>query len=108
LGEIMKTSAWLMYGLIVGAGLGATAVYLAMASEAGQDTMARTTKAGGRIGEGVVDILQKVNEGVEQVSIVLGGSAQRTSDAARSHAGRVGKSARRTVRDVRRVFTSGA
>ena len=105
---MMKGSTWLTVGVILGVGVGVAGVCLAVASGSGQDAIERATKAGERIGEGVADLLDTVNEGTERVVSVAGHAAQLASDEALSHVAKIGKSARRTARHVGRALTAKA
>jgi len=102
----MRGPGWFTLGLIIGVGV--SAVCFLVASQGGEATIERTTKAGGRIGEGVVDLLETVNGGVERVASVVGHSVQLTSDEARYQVEKIGNSARRTASDVGRALTSNA
>jgi len=94
----MRGLQWLGLGTIIG--VAAAAVSFLLLSNEGRAVVERTSKAGDRVGEGVVDLLDTLSTGVERVTAVVGKGVKRTSGETRAQLDHLGHSARQTVQEV--------
>lgn len=99
----MRGLQWLGLGTIIG--VAATAAGFLLLSDEGRDAVERTSKASSRVGEGVVDLIDKVSGGVERVAAVVGKGIEHASEETGTQMEHVANSARKTVRDVGHTMT---
>ena len=102
----MRSPYWILLGVLGGAavlGIGCLLIF-----EDGGSTVERAANAGGRLRDGVVDLVTQISDGVERVAGVVGDSVQVSSDEARAQMSHISSSAVRTVQDVGRALAPKA